>query len=459
MSAAAMSTTMRREWHACKAIAMQAYYKRRGQGSNWLSKLLLALALLAPAVAGHYTGKWMVSFGIGLGSAFALIALLWWSLLVASVTQQNFPVAYYLVPAMRRRSVLLLAGTALLIVIALVMLFAMAGIAPSLTAAIATVVLASAVAIMLIRAVQYLFTMWFFGPTLFGWSLPQAMEHWIGQHHVLATLLVLLVYLVLATWQWRRRGAAMIAAEPDFRPRAAGIYGWLLRRDCAGRKVDALLLHASGPRGFASMFVPIVFALLLAAAIAQPFLGADSPWAGGTTWAVVAMTIIGQYVAARATGAAILSQRAGHALVRLTAGAPPTALFNQVLGRALLRDFGLFWCASSAGALLFFAASGMDGARLLNLAAVFVMNLMLAGLLLRNYALGHALTGTVKVLVAFYVLAAAAWGTFVMRGTLSASMGVTILLVAGLLATAMVLWRARTFARLPVAFPAGRMGK
>ncbi|HEU4775835.1 MAG TPA: hypothetical protein VFS95_03355 [Telluria sp.] len=435
---------------------MQAYYKRRGQGSNWLSKLLLALALLVPALVGLISGKWMVSLGFGLGSAAALMSLLWWTLLLSSVIQQNFPVAYYLVPDMRRRSLMVLAGTALLIVVVHVLLFAMGGIAPALTAAIVTLALATMAAAMLIPAVQVLLSGGLIVQLIFDLSLPPALDGWIAQHYLIGTTMVLLVYALLAAWQWRRRGVNMLTVTPLAKPRAGGWYGWRLRRDCLRQNIAALLMHASGAGSFASLWVFPMLSILLLAAIAQALLGANSPWVSTTKSLVIIAAICGQWVVAWNVVAAMRMQRAGQALVRLSALSPPAAHFNRILGQALLRDFALFWAVSSGGTLLFFAVSGVNGAGLLSMGAVFVMNLSLEGLVLSNYAQETPEAPRMRLLVCGYIVVAVLLAGNLPRLRVSINAGLTMLVVASVASALLLVLRARWFARLPVAFPAAR---
>ena len=455
MSATTRLAGVQREWRACRAIAMQAYYKRRVQGSNWLSFALLGLAVLAPVIAGLLSHKWMLSIGIGFGVSAAMFSFLWWTLLLASVTQQNFPGAYYLVPRMRARSLAVVAGTALLIVLTHVLLFGMAGVAPAITAALAILVLATVAACMWVPVVRHLLMVVVFGNTLFGKWIPPTFVALVGKHFLVGTALVLLLYAVLAKMQLRRRGPtpAPAVAIPASKP---CLYNLALRRDCAGADKGRLLLHAGGPGGLATMSALPMLLVSLVAAIALPFFDADSPWIGGSRFLIVSAMILAHYFGAQRVIGAMLAHQAEQSLVRLAAAAPRAAQLNAVLGRALLRDFGLCWATTSAAALLFLASGGMDAVRLLGLGALFVMNLLTAGLLLRDYAQGAPDSGLVNVMSACYLIAAHAMALLLLSGIMGiAAVAVFLATAAGASATLLFV-RWRRVVRLPVAFPAAR---
>jgi hypothetical protein len=455
MTAAAAPFNLRQEWLACLAMASQAYRKRVALGSNWFSGLLIVLALGVPLVAGTLTGRWKPSILLGT-FPFVLFCLLWWCLLVASIVEQNFPTGYYLVPRLRVRSLAVLGVTALALVAVHTLLFAMLGVNASVSAALTALVLATMLAAMTVPTVQLLVLVLAFGQNLLEPLISVAVEEWVIQHHVLAVMLVILSYGLLGWWHGAR-AITPLRSTAAVEGGSGGLYSRKLRRDCARSDIGALLIHSAGPAAQAVLWSAPVLLMFVAAGLARAFLHEDSSWIVVLPFVAMAFTILAHYFMAQRVVTDMLAAQRAQGLLRLAARAPQAAAFNGVLARSLLWDFGLFWVASSACVLLFLATGGMDGVRLLEMAAVCVMDLMVAAMLLRDYADGRPDSFMTNIVAGCYLLAAHVTMVVVLTGRVGLRGGVLFLVAAGCVSAAVLVIRFRRMALLPVAFPAGRL--
>ena len=103
---------------AALVIAKQSYLQRAVKGSNFLTWVFIAMAVLLPALLLPFGVRWQYAIGYGAGVPLAFVAIPWWAFLVATLAEQN-KVGAQLVPGLRRRSihVLIAAGVLACVVV------------------------------------------------------------------------------------------------------------------------------------------------------------------------------------------------------------------------------------------------------------------------------------------------------------------------------------------------------
>ncbi len=454
---------VRRELDAHLAITRLAWRTRANQGSNLLTWLFLAAALVIPLVAFAATRQSEISFGFGAGVPLAGLALTWWLLLVSSVAEQNRQAAR-LIPGLGRRSVAVLVSCWAAIIVVLTLLSVLGGLAPSTAA--------TAVALTLVLLGAYTASPGF--ALLFG--LCSIVNLFLGKYlwpqlapmfsdRVLAFLWPVvslgLGYFAIRTilkGQPRKSGLAASAKKPVVvsDTGAPSSYANTLRRDCAAGRVNALLMHATGPlaRAPSLKWFGIAAFIALVVVLAAPglidrhrvVLQAIIPVMMAALQAAIAPTMV----------QAVYKTRHEQALVRLAPRAPGAATLNASLAHSLLLEYGRCWLASTALALACLYFLGVPGATLLRVLAVFMMTLTWANLLLRDYASesggNGSVSGRMLVMLCACVLTIAAQAEVFHPGPWLA-VG-CIALVLGL-----VIGRRRWNAMLaaPPAFPAARL--
>lgn len=454
---------MKRELTACAAMVRLAFQTRTNQGSNWLTWCIAALVLLVPALAFAVSGKLAPSIGAGAGIPLALLAALWWTLLVSSLAQQRSHTTR-LVPGSGRRAVAVMLAGGTLITLVLTVLFALAG-ASALTAA-RLIVLALSIAAAS-AVVPH------FAPVLFGLIIVQAFfSKWLASAFpsLLDDVLVPLApVLILGLGYAALRAVYVGSQQADFavalRQRARwvqasgkGQSAWFaraLRRDCAEGRVAALLMHAVGPAGRApkaAFFAAGAVILLLVTYVAPARVAYYNPLLRGL---IPALMVALQVVVASTIVQAVYKARREQALVRLAPRAPAAHALNALLARSLLVEYGRCWLGSTMLALASLYFLGVDGAVLLRVVAVFLVTLTWGNLLLRDYSSERGANGSamarIMILLGACALVLAAPITFFRAGPWLA-VGCAVL-VAG---AALAFQRWNRMLRAPAAFPAAR---
>jgi hypothetical protein len=455
--------SLRRELAACAAIARLAWQARTNQGSNWLTWVLLALALLIPAAGFAISNDMAKSIGLGAGLPLGLLAGLWWIHLAASVAQQRV-LSSKLVPAIGRRSVAVLLAGACAITLVLAPLIVLAGQAPLTAAILVVLALVIALAYLVVPALQWWLYALVCGPMIFGNRIKALLPFPVDLMIVTAgpVLIVCLGTVALrAIHAGVTSGGGMFdqivkASKEGGANGADAAFGRRLRRDCAEGRIEELLLYAAGPlaRAPSPMVYLVGGALGLAAMFALP--GWVAEYHATLRAAIPGLMVAMQLIAAPAMVQAMYKGRREQALVRLAARAPDARSINAALARSLLLEYGRNWLGSTLLALVLLYFLVVPAAMLLHMLAVFLMTLAWANLLLRDYSSEGAGKGSagsrILVLLGGCCLALAAPATFF-------SLVPWLVLGAGTLLAGLALAYRRwnRMLRAPAAFPAGRL--
>lgn len=450
------NAVLKRELTACAAIVRHVGCARANQGSNWLTWMLMGLAILIPMVAIGFGAPWASAVGLGVGIPGAVVVALWWMLLVTSVVQQN-GVQARLVPRLLRRSMAVLASTFIAAVVAITALFWLAGAPAAYVAVSAALGLLAICACLIAPHVCLAVMAGVCAPSLLGLDVyPSSPDMLLAG----AALLCLFIGAVV------RR--ALGRGVPVWAPAVAGAmkgremrvveraYGRDLQGACARGERGALLLHCLGPRAHArplvAFVVPLAIGVLAAVAVST---GPESMRTMLTL--VFPMAVIGgQLAAGRGMLAAVSAGRREQALFMLAACRPESQSVNRLLARGLLWQYVRSWLASVALVLIFSAAVGGDAVRLSGMFAACVAALAFGPFLLRDHARADAGKAVMGVLVLLalcagaVVILAVLWqpGAFTWGACAAAGM-------AGVLMLGWVRWRAML--RAPAAFPAARL--
>jgi hypothetical protein len=461
MKQRAMDFNLGNEWRACMAIAGQARQHSVNDGFNAFLYLMLLLALVMSLTM--WLGWKSVTLVLGAGVAFPLatLSLVWWCYLVDSLGRQNSPIGHFLVPRMGGRSLAVLIVNALLILAVNLLVLTMADVAPSISVAATAVILGAVVIIEIVSAAVYLVLALLICGVFFPTVLPGDLRQWLLLHHLVASVLTCLFYALIGILFWRPR------SNPA-RPRWTVMqnlgklrrYEWHLQRDCARGDAVRLMLYAASPRAHVSLAaLPILIVLLLGTWALYSFDRGSTEWstAPTTTFPAVLYFVWVQYYINVLLVRDMLARRSEQALFILTAKAPPAPVFNALLGRGLLRQFVLLWALLSVGAMLGLVATGVRDVRLIAIGALFVLNLLAAAPLLRDYAGGVGPKGLIAGAICYSAFFLVAKIVLKLGDKLPVFAAIALLLAASLFAYAVLLGRWRRMQRGPVAFPAGRM--
>ncbi len=458
-----------REWKAGAAIARQSISARGALGSQLLSWIFLALALLVPPVLMMAGVGPAMAIGAGAGAPLMVLGVLWWMYLLMALKLQNHA-AGALVPSMRARSlrVILVLGAAGTLVLGCLLGLLIGSLAAGL---VGIALLAGALlAVGAWPALPWLIfaaSMW---PLVLGGPGPFGLIAAAPQHKLLiaGALLVPLVW-----WLALQRLFAGANQAPGIMPWFSSgreretmlmspfLGAWSLRLACRARKVERLLPHALGPSlgsPFIMSCVPVVL-LLVVIGLAKPAWLADRHLQYIIQSASFALALLLQTLFSELAGRAIYMTQPEQALLRMAPGLPPAQGLNRMLGRALVQQFALVWVGSTLGCMALCLVAGASLEQVLRLLPVFLMTLGHAAMALRDYSRPQAVsmgafTSSVRYLLS--VLPIALVGMMILHGRVPD--WALLLAACAALPYAYVLVRRRmaTLERAPCVFPAGR---
>ncbi|NHZ35231.1 hypothetical protein [Massilia rubra] len=449
------------EWRASGAIAMAAIRGRTSLGGNGLSWLFLAAMLVTPLVAGALSGQWRRSIGLGAGIPLALLSLLWWGLLLASMAQQNH-VASKLVPDLARRSVRLLALVYLSVASVLTGLFVLAG-APLIPTLVIVCTVMSYFALMVVfPLLGYLVCATLFLPGVVSWLVPGLPEQVLSVDllsAVGALFCVVVGYALprrLLRSPWPLRAPALAGRAPV--GRAGGAYARALRRDCARGAAGPLLLHALGPALRLERGWLIGAVCVSAIGVVAGALG----WSKGKTFvlpmpALMAAALLLQAAVPHALVWAFRRTRAQQSLLRLAPRAPGAAAMNAVLARALLGRLAGCWAIISVLTLALAFGIGASLAEVARLLPACCLGIGASALALRNYAGDAGARNGVLGACTLWLLPAAALQYAALSGRFD---NATWCMIGAVTLLAGAAWARHCWLRMvtaPPAFPAGRL--
>lgn len=436
------------------AIARQAHLMRRASGSNVVTWMILSLSLLIGVVGRIATGGLSRPLGIAAGMPLMMLALLWWSYLLAAVQRQNHAAGFALVPRIRQRSLLAL-------FLGWLVLTCMAGTALGLAISAFNVAF-SIVAVLLATSAAATVAP---GPSMLVLAFliaPFGLRTLFPSFGVGATLsdndvekLLLAVMLVCALMVMRQLG----------RPRAPGILAMKIRLpapafdrrslqgDCERRDRQALFMHVLGPgANMKGWVMQAVLGVALLAAFAWHY-GMPLPVLRVlVVWGAIAL----QYAAAGRLVTAVYARRKEQALTCLAPHAPARTSLNASLARGLVRRFGQGWLLITVSALLLHVLLGGAPASLLPLGAALCMPVLAGGILLRDFAHGESQQWRQTLIAGAWHMLTFGLVFFAISGRLGSAWALVIagaFLGGGWLFTA---FRKRAMLAAAPAFPAGR---
>jgi len=465
------SADLRRELSACLAMARQAWRHRASQGSNWLTWSLLTLAVGIPLVAFPISGKLALSIAWGAGVPLAMLAAVWWPLLLSSLVAQNRHTAR-LVPGSGRRAVAVMLCGFTVISMAMTLLIALGGANPVLGLLVTGVVLSMTAAAICAPALSWFLYALVWIPLLLGsrWQslLPAGLLEALFTVSPLPILLFGAI-AVRALYKGTRQSSGLTKVQQHAKVADMMVPAWLkgshpssgfarrLRRDCAKGRLPALLMDGLGHLVSAPswwFFGGGMLIALLVVCMAPVWVDDYRPVLRAIVPAVMAALQI--FIGSSMAQGMYKTQRE-QALMRLAPRLPGAHLLNAALARSLLLEYGRCWLGSTALALLVLYFLGMPVAMLLRFFAVYLVTLTWANLLLRDYASEHSARAPVAARTAAVLVS--------MSLTLLAPvqslrwlpwLGIGVGCLAAGIALAWVRWNGML--RAPAAFPAGRMG-
>ena len=248
----------------------------------------------------------------------------------------------------------------------------------------------------------------------------------------------------------------------------AAIYAAYLRRDCARRDRQNLMMHALGTSmhwtGLLSVQLPML--LVSTASCLIPAVNFGQPVGLITGAMMVWPMFLLQNLARVAAG------QPEQAILRLAPGMPASDELNRMLARGLLALFFKNWIAAMACSALLLVLADVSQKQFIESMAAMSVSVLLAAAMLRNFALGNKgrerielnlLYGLTFVLMFALMVfqplapfALAAIGVQLAPGAIQLCillLTVTLILLAGLT----VRWRWRAMLAAPPAFPAARI--
>jgi hypothetical protein len=468
-----MNTTigLRRELSACLAMARLAYYARARQGSNWLSATLLVLAVLIPSIAYPLSKKLALSIAWGAGVPLALLAALWWTLLLSSLVNQNQHTARLVPGSGRRAVVVMLCGWALIAGV-LTLMFALGGGDPLLGFLLAGMALSITAAAICAPALSWLLYGIAMAPFVVGERVKSLLPHVLTDTvfslglFPIALLGLIALRALYKGWPYasgltklQNQARLIDAIIPDWLKGTSESSGFArrLRRDCVEGRTGPLLMQGMGHLTSAPswQFFAVALAAVLVVVWAAP--GWVEQYRLVLRALVPALMAALQIVIGATMAQGVYKRQREQALMRLAPRTPGQHLLNATLARSLLLTYGRCWLGSSVLALVVLYCLGVPASLMLRYVAVFLVTLTWANLLLRDYASERSGQGAASVRTA--VMLGACFLTLVapvqyLSGWPWIEAGIGGLVLGG--ALAWVRWNRMT--RAPAAFPAGRMG-
>jgi hypothetical protein len=457
-------------------LLRQPVLLRRPLGTPWVQWLLLAVVAGFGALA--YLFKSQAAAGLALLAGAALL-LLWWGLFLATIGLQFGHRGAALVPYLRR--IALPTTVAVCLCLVLVATLSAGGVfgRHALWALMAGWALAAVALIVAGR------------PTL-GFlalaPLPKALVEFqdfaqftapLATPEGIAAGVVLLGASMFYALRRLTAGHDGDPAHPSFAERwshvtggtqpkpvklfkvYAAIYAACLRRDCARRDRQNLLMHSLGSSmhwtGSLSLQIPML--LVSAASCLIPALSF------GQTVALITGAMLAWPMFLLQNLARVAAGQPEQALLRLAPGMPASDGLNRMLASGLLKLFFKNWIAAMACAALLLALADVSQKQFIESMASMSVSVLLAAAMLRNFALGSKgrdrfvlplLYGLTFVLMFSVMLlpAFAAFGsqTLLASGVVQLCLYLFPLSLAGLA----VRWRWRAMLAAPPAFPAAR---
>ena len=458
------------EWKAGAAIARQCFSARAALGSQLLSWILLGLALLVPLALLWAGIAPAIAIGAGAGAPLLVLGMLWWMYLMMALKLQNHP-AGALVPAMRARSLRVVAviGLAGILVLGALLGLLTGSLVLGLVgiALLAAALLAAGTWSML-PWLLFVAAMW---PLVFGGPGPLGLIATAPPEQLLTagTLLVPLIWwLVLGRlFVGANQGPGIMPWFSKGRERETMLLSpylgaWSLRQACRARKVERLLPHALGPRLGSPLMMsgaPVVL-LILAIVLIWPAWLADQHIQYIVQAAAFALALTLQTLFSEIVGRAMYTTQPEQSLLRMAARVPGPLGVNQMLGKALVRQFAIVWAASSVACLALCLVAGASVGEVVRLIPVFLMTLGHGAMALRDYSRAQwrsmgAVASSARYLLGIVPMAIV--GLTILHGRMPD--WVLILVGIAALPFALVLVRRRlaVLARSPCVFPAGRL--
>lgn len=464
------SVDLRRELAACLAMARQAWCHRASQGSNWLTWSLLTLALGIPLVAFPISGKLATAIAWGAGVPLAMLAALWFPLLLSSLVGQNQHTAR-LVPGSGRRAVaVMLLGSAVISVV-MTVLFVLGGGNPLLGFLLTGLVLSMTAAAICAPALSWILYVLVWIPAMLGsrWQslLPAGLLEILFAVSPLPILLFGTI-AVRALYKGTRQPGGLTSLRQRAKVIDMLLPAWLkgshpgsgfarrLRRDCTEGRIPALLMHGMGHLVRAPswrFFGGGMLIALLVVCMAPAWVDEYRPVLRAIVPAVLAVL---QIVVGATMAQGVYKRQREQELMRLAPRMPGAHLLNAALARSLLLEYGRCWLGSTALALLFLYFLGMPMSMLLRFLAVYLLTLTWANLLLRDYASEHTARAPVAARTAVVLMSM----SLTMLAPVQSLrwlpwLGIGVGCLAAGIALAWLRWNGMV--RAPAAFPAARM--
>ena len=459
-----------REAAACRAMFRHAFNLRWNRGGNWVNWVLLGAGILIPLLLAM-KGRPSLALSFGMGAPVSLLVLLWWSMLVDSIRQQNGAHAR-LVPRIAMRSVTVLSFAWVSATSGLTLLYAVGGAPVAMTAAgIGLVLIATALMVFSPFCLPAL------GLLGYGWSkldISTPLNFKLTLLELMIGAIVVLGVVVLRavscnrrltteslikeslTQQWLTKPWRLADIAKLGSGKVSSKYAYRLRRDCAQRHPRTLLMYCINPQvGTFSlgMVVGMVGIVYLINYIGPELFIKFRPHLL-VLWPALIVSI--QIFGAMTLIGAVYGARKEHAVARLAPGMPGAHHINGALGVSLLARFVRLWLGTSAVVLGTSWIVGVEPGRLWQLLAACCITLPCMGMVLRDYSVPNDTRPWVQTMRlvllagAFVVMLSAAYG--------AVNVSFWALLGAASVAYSAVYgaWRWHAMQRAPTVLPAGR---
>jgi hypothetical protein len=458
-------------------LLRQPVLLRRTMGKPWIQWLLLLVVAVFAVLAVRFQSK--PAAGLACLAA-AVLLLLWWALFLITIGMQFGHRGAALVPNLRRVALptTVVVGLCLESIITLsaggvyghhALLALMAGWG---LAAVALIVAGRqapgffAVAPIPMVLVKFDEFARFAAPL----ATPEGIA---GGAVLLGALMFYALHLLLASHQgddaqaciaerWRHLSRRTQPEPVNTGKLFARLYAGFLRRDCARRDRQNLLMHALGTSmhwtGLLSVQLPML--LVSAATCLIPALNFGQPVGLIAGAMIVWPMFLLQNLARVAVG------QPEQALLRLAPGMPASDDLNRILARGLLALFFKNWIAAMVCSAVLLALADVSQKQFIESMASMSVSVLLAAATLRNFALGSKgrdrfilpLLYSLTFVLMFLVMLLPAFAAFgpqklLASGVVQLCLFLCPLLLAGLA----VRWRWRAMLAAPPAFPAARI--
>ena len=249
--------------------------------------------------------------------------------------------------------------------------------------------------------------------------------------------------------------------EPLKGPTAA-VYASCLRRDCAHRDIQNLLLHALGPylhwsRLHFGLLPTLLINIAFAVVIRQQLF--PSLNAGALVGMLIGSVVSSQLVLQQGV-ARVAAGQPEHALLRLAPGMPGSNALNRMLARGLLGLFFTNWLAAMSCSALLLAVADVPQAKFIEYMSSLSASALLAAGMLRNFALANKARGRIAMGILYVLTFSLMFLVMFLPGLLAPGTGVLAapLFMLLMLLVWLIVWCCwRTMLSAPPAFPAARI--